>query len=170
MTILEWNSGELEMSKRAYLGIGGNIGEKRANIEAAIALLNENSAIEVTKISSYYETEPVGYTDQDWFLNVVVEVETKLSPEELLAACQEVENELKRVRLIRWGPRTIDVDVLLYEGYESQDEILTVPHPRMTERAFVMVPLYEIAKDLIIAEKPIAEWIKSLKGEKIVKL
>jgi 2-amino-4-hydroxy-6-hydroxymethyldihydropteridine diphosphokinase len=158
------------MSRKAYLGIGGNIGDKRENIESAIEMLKGNDSIEVKQVSSFYETEPVGYTDQEWFLNVVVEVETTLPPYELLEFCQHIEAELKRVRLIRWGPRTIDVDILLYEGYESTDEKLTVPHPRMTERAFVMVPLYELDKDITIHEKNIADWMKSLEGEKIVKL
>lgn len=158
------------MSKRAYLGIGGNIGDRKANIEGAIEILRSSDSIEVTKVSSLYETEPVGYEDQDWFMNVVVEIETTLSPYELLEYCQNIENELKRVRLIRWGPRTIDVDVLLYEGYESDAEDLTVPHPRMTERAFVMVPLYEINNDLQIAGKHISELMESLEGEKINKL
>lgn len=158
------------MSKRAYLGIGGNIGDRKANIEGAIEILSSSDSIEVTKVSSLYETEPVGYEDQDWFMNVVVEIETTLSPYELLEYCQKIENELKRVRLIRWGPRTIDVDVLLYEGYESDAEDLTVPHPRMTERAFVMVPLYEINDDLQISGKHISEIIGSLEGEEINKL
>ncbi|OHW62088.1 2-amino-4-hydroxy-6-hydroxymethyldihydropteridine pyrophosphokinase [Andreesenia angusta] len=158
------------MSKRAYLGIGGNIGDRKANIEGAIEILRSSDSIEVTKVSSLYETEPVGYEDQDWFVNVVVEIKTTLSPYELLGYCQSIENELKRVRLIRWGPRTIDVDVLLYEGYESDAEDLTVPHPRMTERAFVMVPLYEINDDLQIAGKHISELMESLEGEEINKL
>lgn len=158
------------MSKRAYLGIGGNIGDRKANIEGAIEILRSSDSIEVTKVSSLYETEPVGYEDQDWFMNVVVEIKTTLSPYELLKYCQNIENELKRVRLIRWGPRTIDVDVLLYEGYESDAEDLTVPHPRMTERAFVMVPLYEINDDLQIAGTHISELMESLEGEEINKL
>jgi 2-amino-4-hydroxy-6-hydroxymethyldihydropteridine diphosphokinase len=166
---LELSLGEKEMSK-AYLGLGGNIGDKKANIDGAIELLRQNKGIEVGKISSYYETEPVGYEDQEWFMNVVIEVETELSPYELLEACQEIENELKRVRLIRWGPRTIDVDILLYEDFNSKDEKLTVPHPRMTERAFVLVPLYEINKELDINEKNISEWVELLDGEQIRKL
>lgn len=158
------------MSKRAYLGIGGNIGDRAANIEFAVDMLKKSELIEVKKTSSLYETEPVGYVDQDWFMNVVVEIETTMSPYELLEYCQSIESELKRIRLIRWGPRTIDVDILMYEGYESSDETLTVPHPRMTERAFVMVPLYEINSDIEIAGKNISEWMESLEGEEINKL
>ncbi|AFS79108.1 2-amino-4-hydroxy-6-hydroxymethyldihydropteridine pyrophosphokinase FolK [Gottschalkia acidurici 9a] len=157
------------MSKQAYLGIGGNIGDTRGNIERSIELLKENSEIQVTQISSFYETEPVGYTDQDWFLNIVVEIKTSLEPFDLLKYCQYIENELKRERVIRWGPRTIDVDVLLYEGFISDDEVLTVPHPRMTERAFAMIPLYEINKNLVINDKNIKDIVEELKGEEIKK-
>ena len=158
------------MSKVAYLGIGGNIGDTKANIERTIELLKENSEIKVTQVSSYYETEPVGYTDQDWFLNIVAEIETTLEPFDLLKYCQHIENELKRERLIRWGPRTIDVDILLYEDFVSDDEVLIVPHPRMTERAFAIIPLYEINKDLKIGTEDIADIVENLKGEQINKI
>ncbi len=154
----------------AYLGIGGNIGDKKENIKKTLELLGNHKSIEVTNISSYYETEPVGYTDQDWFLNIVAEIETSLEPYELLKYCNHVEAELKRERIIRWGPRTIDVDILLYEGFTSDDEKLTVPHPRMCERAFVMIPLYEIANDIQINGKDIKDRVESLKGEAIRKL
>lgn len=156
--------------KKAYLGIGGNIGDTKSNIEESIEILKKNKHISVTDVSSFYETEPVGYKEQDWFLNVVVEVETSLSPLELLEYCQFVENELKRVRVIRWGPRTIDVDILLFEDFESQEEVLTVPHPRMTERAFAMIPLYEINKDIKIYGEDIKDIVKNLDGEEIRKL
>lgn len=158
------------MRRVAYLGIGGNIGDTKANIEKSIELLNENEDIEVTAISSFYETEPVGYEDQDWFLNVVVEINTTLEPLKLLEYCQFIESELKRVRVIRWGPRTIDVDILLYEDFLSDSEVLTIPHPRMTERAFVMVPLYEINNKLMVGDKEIKTIVENLKGEKIRKL
>lgn len=156
--------------KISYLGIGGNIGDTKTSIKDTIELLKENENINVTKESSLYETEPVGYTDQAWFLNVVVEIETSLKPLELLRYCQYIENELKRERIIRWGPRTIDVDILLYEDYLSDSEVLTLPHPRMTKRAFAMVPLYEINKDLIINGQKIKDIVENLKGEEIKKL
>ena len=153
--------------KQAYLGIGGNIGDTKSNIEETVELLKKNEKIEVTKVSSIYETEPVGYTDQDWFLNVVVEIKTSLEPLDLLKACQDIENELKRERTIRWGPRTIDVDILLFEDFTSDSEVLTVPHPRMTERAFAMVPLYEINKDIKINNIHIKDIVDNLDGEEI---
>ena len=155
---------------KAYLGLGSNMGDTRKNLDIAVDLLKSSKNITVIKVSSYYETEPVGYVEQDWFLNIVVQIETNFEPEELLVFCQQIEEVLKRKRIIRWGPRTIDVDILLYEHYTSNEESLTIPHPRMTERAFVMVPLYEIAPDLVIEGKSINEIINSLDGEEIHKL
>lgn len=155
---------------KGYLGLGSNIGDTKKNLDIAVDLLKSSKDINVTKQSSYYETEPVGYVEQAWFLNIALEIETSLEPKELLTFCQRIEDVLKRKRTVRWGPRTIDVDILLYENYTSDEEVLTVPHPRMTERAFVMIPLYEIAPDLVIEGKSIDEIIKSLKGEEIRKL
>ena len=106
--------------------------------------------IHIVKLSSLYETSPWGYTEQDLFMNLVVLIETSLSPVELLDCCQFIEQELGRVRLIKWGPRVIDVDILLFEDETINTERLTIPHPFMTERDFVMIPLCEIAKDLKI--------------------
>ncbi len=155
---------------KGYLGLGSNIGDTKKNLDIAVDLLKSSKDINVTKQSSYYETEPVGYVEQAWFLNIALEIETSLEPKELLTFCQRIEDVLKRKRTVRWGPRTIDVDILLYENYTSHEEVLTVPHPRMTERAFVMIPLYEIAPNLVIEGKSIDEIIKSLKGEEIRKL
>lgn len=157
------------MSK-AYLGLGSNIGNKKENIDNSIDMIKNHRLIDLKKVSSYYETEPVGYHEQDWFLNVVLEIDSKLTPYELLEFCGLIEEKLKRKRIIRWGPRTIDVDILLYEGFVSTDEKLTVPHPRMTERAFVMVPLYEIAPDIEIDNKDISQILKKLEGEEIRKI
>lgn len=155
---------------KAYLGLGSNIGDTKMYLDKAVAMLNCNADIEVTEVSSYYETEPVGYTDQDWFLNIVAEVETTLGPYELLKTCNEIEAKLKRERLIRWGPRTIDIDILLYEGFESDDPVLTVPHPRMTERAFVMLPLMELNNELAIGNTSIKDIVKNLENQEIRKL
>lgn len=158
---------------RAYLGIGSNLGDKRQNIDTAIALLGEQEGIRVSKISSYYQTEPVGYLDQDWFINCAVEIETALAPHQLLAACQAIENTMKRERLIRFGPRNIDLDILLYEGYSSQNVALTIPHPRMTERSFVLVPLLEIAGNISLGSQTIEDWLANLRDQdagKIIKL
>ncbi|QXM07176.1 2-amino-4-hydroxy-6-hydroxymethyldihydropteridine diphosphokinase [Crassaminicella indica] len=155
---------------RAYLGIGSNMGNKKENIKKSVQLLKEHPDIKVLNISSFYETAPVGYTDQDWFLNIVLEIVTNLDPYKLLSYCQHIEKILKRKRIIRWGPRTIDVDLLLYEGFSSNDENLIIPHPRMHERAFVMIPLYEINKDLTINHTKIKDIVNKLKEEEVRKV
>ena len=128
----------------AYLSIGSNMGDREENLRSAIDLLNADEAIEVTKCANIYETEPVGYDDQPYFLNTCLELKTSLDPYSLLKVCQKIENDLHRVRIIRNGPRTIDLDILLYDDLISYDPILTIPHPRMYERAFVLYPLKDI--------------------------
>lgn len=131
----------------AYLSMGSNIGNRLEHLQLAVRQLNEHPSITVRKISSVYETEPVGLTEQAKFLNIAVELETSLEAIELLHACQSIENKLGRMRKIRWGPRTVDLDILLYNEEQIQLEDLIVPHLRMQERAFVLVPLVEIAKE-----------------------
>lgn len=155
---------------KAYLGIGSNLGNKRQNLDEAVKLLEDNNKIKIKKTSSYYETDPVGYTKQDLFLNRVLEIETLLKPYDLLEYCMLIEEKLKRERIIRWGPRTIDIDILLYEGFVSEDKKLTVPHPRMLNRAFVMVPLYEIAPKININGKEISKEMDKIKLEGIRKI
>lgn len=129
----------------AYISIGSNIGDRLHHLTEAVRELHSHEKVEVTKVSSIYETAPVGYTDQADFLNLAICVKTSLNPYELLAACQAIENGLGRVREVRWGPRTVDLDILLYNNDNIEAENLIVPHPRMGERAFVLVPLLEIA-------------------------
>lgn len=137
---------------RAYIGLGANQGEPVENLKAALKSLNDNPDITVINVSSVYLTEPVGYADQPWFHNCVAELETGLGPFALLEVLQGIENQLGRVRTIRWGPRTVDLDILLYNGLQLNDEKLVIPHPRMKERAFVMVPLTEIAPGLLLSD------------------
>ncbi|ARF14205.1 2-amino-4-hydroxy-6-hydroxymethyldihydropteridine diphosphokinase [Sporosarcina ureae] len=132
----------------AYLSLGSNIGDRLEHLQHAVQLLNEHSSINVLQVSSVYETEPVGLTEQAKFLNVVVRLETTLEATELLSACQSIENKLGRMRKIRWGPRTVDLDILLYNEEHIQLENLIIPHLRMQERAFVLVPLVEINEDV----------------------
>lgn len=128
----------------SYLSLGSNIGDRLAMLKQAVGLLMQHSSIEVAAISSLYETDPVGFTEQEPFLNMVVHVQTSLSVVELLDYCQEIEQRLHRERLVRWGPRTIDLDILLYNTEEVESERLIIPHPRMHERAFVLIPLLEL--------------------------
>ena len=137
---------------RAYLSLGSNFGDRKAQLQEAVRLLQANSAISNMKMSSIYETAPVGYLEQGAFLNVVIQMETSLSPLELLDTCQEIEEILQRERLVRWGPRTVDLDILLYDQEQLTTERLTIPHPRMYERAFVLVPLQELIPSLTLPQ------------------
>ncbi|MBA8878460.1 2-amino-4-hydroxy-6-hydroxymethyldihydropteridine diphosphokinase [Phyllobacterium myrsinacearum] len=144
---------------RTWLGLGGNIGDPTQSMADALQALHRRDDTRVATVSPVYRTPPWGKTDQAWFHNACAQVETSMLPEELLAACLDIEKEMKRERIERWGPRIIDIDVLTYEGMESFDsQSLTLPHPRMTERAFVLVPLNDIAPDLVVNGKSIADW------------
>jgi len=133
----------------AYVSLGSNIGNRLYYLQQAVILLRETERLEVVKVSSVYETDPVGYVDQAAFLNIVVELKTLLSPDELLRKCNEIEDELGRTRVVRWGPRTVDLDILLYNEENMKTDNLIIPHPRMTERGFVLIPLVELNTDLI---------------------
>ena len=129
----------------AYIGMGSNMGNKEENLKNAIANINKSTYTKVTRISKSYETKPVGYTEQDNFMNSAIEVRTLLTPVELIKFLLGVEAGLKRERTIIWGPRTIDLDVLLYDDIITSFEEIVIPHPRMHERMFVLKPLKDIA-------------------------
>ena len=124
---------------RAFLGLGSNIGDRRATLQAAVAALPD-----LVAVSPVYETEPVGGPEQDSFYNIVVELATERTPRQLLEVCRELETAAGRVREVRWGPRTLDVDVLMVGDLTVDEDDLTVPHPRMHERNFVMAPLLDL--------------------------
>lgn len=134
------------MMNIVYLSIGTNIGEREKNLVEAVRALDAMQQVHLQSISSIYETDPVGFLDQQSFLNIAVKLETSFSAQEMLNACQSVEQHLGRVRLIRWGPRSIDLDILLFNHENIETESLIVPHERMFERAFVLVPLVEISE------------------------
>jgi 2-amino-4-hydroxy-6-hydroxymethyldihydropteridine diphosphokinase len=134
-------------TERALLGLGSNLGDRLANLQAVVDLLGRRPGVHVLRSSRVYETDPVGGPPQPKYLNAVVEIETSLEPHELLSACLEVEGELGRVRVERWGPRTIDVDLLTFDERTVDEPDLVVPHPRMHERAFVLLPLAELDAD-----------------------
>ncbi|MBP7332223.1 MAG: 2-amino-4-hydroxy-6-hydroxymethyldihydropteridine diphosphokinase [Firmicutes bacterium] len=138
------------MPTTAYIGLGSNLGDKEANIKKALDLLKEAPGIQVKKIASLYKTAPLYVTRQDWFLNTVAEIETDLTARQLLALLKDMEKKLDRTPTVRWGPRTIDLDILLFGNDKIEDADLVIPHPRMIERAFVMAPLAEIAPHLCI--------------------
>jgi dihydroneopterin aldolase/2-amino-4-hydroxy-6-hydroxymethyldihydropteridine diphosphokinase len=133
----QWNT--------AYLSIGSNLGDKRENLLQAIQLLNEDEGTQVTKQSSFLVTKPVGEVEQDDFLNAALEIKTLRSPEELLELIAFIEKKLKRERVVHWGPRTIDLDIIFYNDEVIQSEALTIPHIEMANRMFVLEPLCEIA-------------------------
>lgn len=139
-----------DMKRVAYLGLGANIGDRESNLRTAIKMLID-CGCELFAVSSLYQTRPVGLIDQPDFLNAVVGVMTNLDPHALLATCKKIESKLGRKRTTHWGPRVIDIDILLYEGVVMDDAELVIPHPHMLDRAFVLVPLAEIAPDIEIA-------------------
>ncbi len=154
---------------QAYVALGTNIEPREEYLNNALELLAKDNRIDVLKKSSVYQTVPVGYTDQPDFLNMVIEIKTPLSAIDLLDVCQGIEQDLGRERTIRFGPRTIDLDILLYNQENRQSERLIIPHPRMHERAFVLVPLQEISPNLDIPKvgKRVVDLIDELSEEAI---
>ena len=134
----------------AYVGLGSNLGNREANLQAALSRLAALPTMMIKRVSSLYETAPVGVTEQPEFLNAVAALETSLPAADLLDVFLHLENQLGRVRTFRWGPRVIDIDLLLYGDAQIALPFLTVPHPRLRERAFVLVPLAEIAPKLVL--------------------
>ena len=130
-----------------YLSLGSNLGDRATQIEQALARLAEEG-VRIVKRSSFYETEPVEFLAQGWFLNIAVEAETELTARQLLRVIRQIERELGRKRTVRAGPRTIDIDILLFDAKIMNAADLEIPHPRMTERRFVLVPMTEIAPTL----------------------
>lgn len=138
------------MSK-VYLSVGSNMGDRVGYLQQANNLLNYTPGIKVLMSSSLYESEPVGYTDQEWFVNAVLLLETELTPNELLAECMRIETQLGRVRTPenRWKERTLDLDILFYGDKMIYEEDLQIPHPRLHQRAYALVPMLEIDPDFI---------------------
>jgi len=130
-----------------YLSLGSNLGDRAAHIEQALERLGEEN-VRIVRRSSFYQTEPVEFLAQGWFLNIVAEVQTELMPRQLLRLIRQIERELGRKRIVRAGPRTIDIDILLFGANIVRAAELEIPHPRMTERRFVLVPIAEIAPAL----------------------
>jgi 2-amino-4-hydroxy-6-hydroxymethyldihydropteridine diphosphokinase len=134
---------------RVFLGLGSNIGERQKYLNAAVAALKTLPGVKVIWASSVYETDPVGKTDQPKFLNAVLEIETSLLPPALMPELKRIEQAVGRTTVERWGPREIDIDILLYDGLVHDEETLKVPHSELEKRKFVLVPLREIAPDVV---------------------
>ena len=130
---------------RVFLSLGSNLGDRRQFLAEAVGSLGSS----VTAVSPVYETDPVGGPDQGRFLNVIVQLETDLSPRQLLAVCHRLESAAQRVRMQRWGPRTLDVDIIWIDGVTVDEPDLVIPHPRWSERLFVLAPLADLAPDLV---------------------
>jgi 2-amino-4-hydroxy-6-hydroxymethyldihydropteridine diphosphokinase len=129
----------------AYLGLGANLGAPEEQLQEALERLNDAEEVEVTRVSTFYRNPPLGPENQPWYINAVARVRTRLGPEELLRLLQQIEADMGRVRGERWGPRIIDLDLLLYNGEVIFTPKLVVPHPEMHRRVFVLAPLAEIA-------------------------
>ena len=159
------------VKQEIYIGLGSNIGDRLANIRKAIELMNKEG-IEIIKGSSLYETEPVGYKAQGWFLNSVVKAKTELSPVRLWKRLEKIERSMGRKREIKWGPRIIDLDILFYGNRILNGKELKIPHSELHKRRFVLVPLEEIAPKLVhpVFKKTISELSKDLKDNSLVKL
>lgn len=143
---------------RAALGLGGNLGEPAKTMARALAVLEADPQTRVVAVSRLYRTPPWGPVEQPLFINCCALIETARAPEELMRFCLDIEKRLKRVRDRRWGPRLIDIDILTFGDLARESDLLTVPHPRMTERGFVLVPLSEIAPDLVVDGRTVSGW------------
>ncbi len=141
--------------KTVYLGLGTNLGNKRNNLKEAVRLLRRE--VKIVKVSSLYKTKPVGYLDQPDFLNAVVAAKTSLTPLQLLKQVKAIEKIMGRVKSVPWGPRLIDIDILLYEGKKVNHSRLIIPHPQINKRGFVLKPLKEIAPAL---DRKVFKWEK----------
>ena len=156
----------------AYLSLGSNVSNRLRYLKGAIRKIKESHEIAVRKVSSVYETQPVGYENQGWFLNLVLEAETTFDPFPLLERLLAIEGQMGRKREEKWGPRKIDIDILLYDNRIVNSYRLTIPHPRMHQRRFVLIPLTQIAPKLLhpLLKKSLEELLESCEDKSIIKL
>lgn len=143
----------------ALLGLGGNIGDPVGAMSMALRALDRHDQCRVTAVSRLYRTPPWGKTDQDWFFNAAARVETTLGAVPLLGLALGIEQANRRVRIERWGPRTLDIDILDFDGLSITSDQLTIPHPRMKDRAFVLMPLIDVEPGYRIEGRPVADWL-----------
>ncbi|MEM0978493.1 MAG: 2-amino-4-hydroxy-6-hydroxymethyldihydropteridine diphosphokinase [Pseudomonadota bacterium] len=151
--------------RKGALSLGSNIGDKVGHIRAAIDALDSEETIRVLDTSRFFQTAPWGDLDQDWFLNACVTIETGLEPLDLLAVIKSHEEALGRQRTRRWGPRVIDIDILVLNDIELVSEVLSIPHRQLIHRAFVLVPLHDIWPDLSVMGQPISEHLRNITRE-----
>jgi 2-amino-4-hydroxy-6-hydroxymethyldihydropteridine diphosphokinase len=155
------------MGHIAYIGIGSNLGDKLEQCERAISEILKVNHHKLLAKSSFFKTQPVGYTSQDWFVNGVIKIETDLEPFDLFRMLKAIESRLGRLKTFRWGPRSIDLDILFFDETEIQTEELQIPHPLIHERQFVLIPLAEIDPGLIhpVLRKTVQELLENLKQD-----
>lgn len=161
-----WKGCSVE-SEIAYIGIGSNKGDRLGYCQKAADAIRHFKDTAVIRLSSFYETEPLEVSDQEWFINGVAAIRTALTPQALLSACQKVEQDLGRVRTVRYGPRTIDLDLLLYGERIVSTDRLTLPHPKLHLRRFVLVPMIEIAPKVVhpVLHQTMAELLETVKDD-----
>ncbi len=152
---------------QAFIGLGSNLEDPVAQIDAGVGWLQSEAHLSLLSVSGYYVSSPVGGPEQPDFVNAVAEISTRLTPESLLQALQQIEQRQNRVRDVLWGPRTLDLDILLYGEESVSRPELTLPHPRMTERAFVLYPLADLAPDRLLHGKPVAAWLDDVADQAI---
>ncbi len=155
------------MGHIAYIGIGSNLGDKLDYCERAISEILKTDRQTLLAKSSFYKTQPIGYRSQDWFVNGVIKIETDLGAHELLRTLKAIESQLGRAEAFRWGPRTIDLDILFFDDVEIRTEKLQIPHPLIQDRQFVLIPLAEIDRNFIhpVLKKTIQEILNNLKED-----
>jgi dihydroneopterin aldolase / 2-amino-4-hydroxy-6-hydroxymethyldihydropteridine diphosphokinase len=159
------------MSHTAFIAIGSNLGTPKENCIEAINIISSNPDIKIISKSSFYQTAPVGNTEQDWFINSVIKISTRLNSDILLSVLLEIESNMGRIRKEKWGPRTIDLDLLFYDNLIAQQKDLTLPHPEIQKRNFVLQPLNEIEENFIhpSLKKSINTLLKESKDDSVIK-
>jgi 2-amino-4-hydroxy-6-hydroxymethyldihydropteridine diphosphokinase len=158
------------MGHIAYIGIGSNLGDKIHHCEKAISAILKIDRHKLLAKSSLFKTQPIGYTSQDWFVNGVIKIETDLEAPELLRTLKTIESQSGRTKTFRWGPRTIDLDILFFDDNEIHTEELQIPHPLIQDRQFVLIPMAEIDRNLIhpVFKKTVQELLNNLKEDQRV--
>ncbi|RKD60130.1 MULTISPECIES: 2-amino-4-hydroxy-6-hydroxymethyldihydropteridine diphosphokinase [unclassified Rhizobium] len=156
-----------DVAVRVTLGLGGNLDNPAHAMALALRTLDARADCQVASVSRLYRTPPWGKTDQSFFYNSCAALDTTLAPNALLDVCLDIERQMKRVRIERWGPRTIDIDLLTYGDLQQSEPLLTIPHPRMVERGFVLMPLADFAANLVVSGRTVGEWLGEVDVEGI---
>ncbi|MDE6432257.1 MAG: 2-amino-4-hydroxy-6-hydroxymethyldihydropteridine diphosphokinase [Opitutales bacterium] len=154
----------------SYLSFGSNIGDRLKNLLNAVTILSKMAGIKIIDLSNIYDTAPQNFQAQQNFLNCVAKISTTLSPHELLKVCQKIEQELGRIRYFRYGPRIIDVDILLFDNQTIQEEDLVLPHPELINRNCILSPLSELTSELVIDEHTVEFWLKKCSNQPVKKI